>query len=176
MCAALGVTTLDDLRFVKVADVEELKTTLKLPPVAIEKLRLLVLQFKTPAASKVFPAKETPEKREHSVQGPKCTARKGRSTRSQRLRQKRPYTNLTAAVAGGAQSGDQLRIKDVALKSKFDECGLGYLCANLCEEWGAESVDDLVDITEEDIDSLPADLQKQLKVVQRNKLKRIIGP
>ena len=83
---------------------------------------------------------------------------------------------MTAAVAGGAHSGDRLRIKDVALKSKFDECGLGYLCANLCEEWGAESVDDLVDITEEDIDSLPADLQKQLKVVQRNKLKRIIGP
>jgi hypothetical protein len=37
-------------------------------------------------------------------------------------------------------------------------------------------VDDLVAIREEDIDSLPADLQKQLKMVQRNKLERIIGP
>jgi hypothetical protein len=38
------------LRFVKVADVEELKTTLKLTPVEIGKLRLLVRQFETPAA------------------------------------------------------------------------------------------------------------------------------
>ncbi len=51
MCAALGVTTLDDLRFVEVADVEELKTTLKLPPVEIGKLRLLVRQTETPAAN-----------------------------------------------------------------------------------------------------------------------------
>ena len=34
----------------KVADVEELKTTLKLTPVEIEKLRLLVRQTETPAA------------------------------------------------------------------------------------------------------------------------------
>ncbi|MFN9903562.1 MAG: hypothetical protein ACK55Z_33265, partial [bacterium] len=45
MCGALGVTTLDDLRCVEVADVEELKTTLKLTPVEIGKLRLLVRQI-----------------------------------------------------------------------------------------------------------------------------------
>jgi hypothetical protein len=36
------VKTLGDLRWVKVADVKELKTTLKLTPVEIKKLSLLV--------------------------------------------------------------------------------------------------------------------------------------
>ncbi len=77
MCAALGVTTLDDLRFVKVADVEELKTTLKLPPVGIEKLHLLVLQFKTPTASKVWRGRK--HQRKESTQSRGQSAQRGRA-------------------------------------------------------------------------------------------------
>ena len=49
--------------------------------------------------------------------------------------------DLTTVAAGGAHSGDRLRIKDVAPKSKFDECGLGFLCADICDKWGATKPD-----------------------------------
>ena len=123
VCAALGVTTLDDLRMVKVADVEELKTTLKLPPVEIEKLRLLVRQIETPAA-------------EQGVSGEGA----GNLTREKRAlspqaqvhgedRQKLAKLAEQAAppAAGGAHSGDK-RLRDeldAELKAKFAEYGLG---------------------------------------------------
>jgi hypothetical protein len=139
--------------------VEELKTTLKLPPVEIEKLRLLVRQIETPAAEQGA-GNLTREKRALSP-GAKVHSEEGQ-------KQSEPE-DLTTAVAGGVHSGDRLRDElDAELKAKFDEYGLGPRCEEICAQLEVTCVSDLVYVDLEDVEEL------KLKTVPKNKLLKII--
>jgi GTPase SAR1 family protein len=166
VCAALGVTTLDDLRMVKFADVEELKTTLKLTPVEIEKLRLLLCQIETPAA-------------EQGV----CSEGAGNLTREKRARSpqaqvhhedRQKHAKLTdlagPPAAGEAHSGDKRACDelDAELKAKFAEYGLGSRCEEICAQLEVDCVSDLVLVERQDVEDL------KLKSVTKRKLLNII--
>ncbi len=77
----------------------------------------------------------------------------------------------TAAAAGGAHSGDDLRLRqnlDAELKAKFDAYGLGYRCEEICAQLEVTCVSDLWYVEREDVEEL------KLKLVPKEKLLEII--